>query len=141
MLFVDSIVPLFESTTAKIIILNRSLPSLFPLSLSLSLVVVVGEKEREKESDIKSDDECFYSEDDDFFPERFTITKRIDSRHTTLDDDAKQHNNEEETTNKQKRRRRRGSNSRTRWVFSNSHALLLFTMLVYVLDISMLRLK
>ena len=123
------------------ILLNRALPSLFPLSLSLSLVVVVGEKEREKESDIKSDDECFYSEDDDFFPERFTITKRIDSRHTTLDDDAKQHNNEEETTNKQKRRRRRGSNSRTRWVFSNSHVSLLFTMLVYVLDISMLRLK
>ena len=73
----------------------------------------------------------FYSEDDDFFPERFTITTK-NSHHTTLDDDAKQHNDEEETTTnkKKERRRRRGSNSRTRWVFSNSYVSLLFTMLV-----------
>ena len=66
-----------------------------------------------------------------FSPNAYHHQEKRFAPHATLDDDAKQHDNEEETTrNKKKRRRRRGSNSRTRWVFSNSRVSLVFTMLV-----------
>ena len=61
------------------ILLNRSLPSLFLLSLSLSLVVVVV---GERKSDIKATMKFLFWGWYDFFPERFTTTKRRDSRHT-----------------------------------------------------------
>ena len=111
------------------ILLNRSLPSLFLLSLSLSLVVVVV---GERKSDIKATMKFLFW-GWLFFPR--TLYHHREKRfapHATLDDDAKQHDNEEETTTnkKKERRRRRGSNSRTRWVFSNSRVSLVFTMLV-----------
>ena len=94
------------------------------LSLSLSLSRSRRRRERERESDIKSDDEVFILKMMFFFP-----NAPRESRHTLWFDDANTIMKKKKQQTK-KRRRRRGSNSRTRWVFSNSYVSLLFTMLV-----------
>lgn len=84
------------------ILLNRSLPSLFLLSLSLSLVVVVGERKRE--SDIKATMKFLFW-GWLFFPRTlYHHQEKSFAPHATLDDDAKQRNNEEETTTHKKKK-------------------------------------
>mgnify|MGYP007101762011 CR=1 FL=1 len=121
------------------ILLNRSLPKLSFASLSLSLSLTSRRRRRERKRERERYDKkrwwSFYLRMMIFFPNALPSHHQENrfAPHNTLD---------AITNNKQKkRRRRRGSNSRTRWVFSNSPVSLLFTMLVYVLDISMLRLK
>ena len=85
------------------ILLNRSLPSLFLLSLSLSLTSRRRRRKKERER-YKSDDEVFILRMIWFFPR--TLYHHQEKRfapHATLDDDAKQHDNEEETTRNKKK--------------------------------------
>ena len=106
--------------------INRSLPS---LSFSLSLVVVVvGEKEREREH-CKKRWWVFILRMMIFSPNALPSPPRIrTTQHSTTTRNNTITKKKQQQT--KKRRRRRGSNSRTRWVFSNSHVSLLFTMLV-----------
>ena len=61
---------------------TKSVSSLSLPSLSLSLSRRRRRRRERKRERCKKRRWFFYSEDDDFFPERFTITERRDSRHT-----------------------------------------------------------